>query len=147
MSKVYSGEQTFTQLRRGFSHASAKKSKQKGLRVWNFALLLVIFKWHDGSKGVKVATLFFLCLTPLPFSVFVSNAWCMNTFQHACSSKDWFKSVSVSPKWTALFRWQSWNDRLHDHWSRIYTHGDSQVMAEFSSKAANGLLNDAFGYF
>ena len=30
-----------------------EKRKQKGLRVSNFALLLVAFKWHHGSEGVK----------------------------------------------------------------------------------------------
>ena len=27
----------------------------KGLKVSNFALLLVVFKWHHGSEGVKGA--------------------------------------------------------------------------------------------
>ena len=45
-------------------HASAK-IKQKGLRVWNFALLLVVFKWHHGSEGVKVVASF-LCLEQEP---------------------------------------------------------------------------------
>ena len=30
-----------------------RKRRQKGLRVSNFALLLVVFKWHHGSEGVK----------------------------------------------------------------------------------------------
>ena len=29
------------------------RRRRKGLRVWNFALLLVVFKWHHGSEGVK----------------------------------------------------------------------------------------------
>ena len=37
------------------SHASAKKGKQKGLKVSNFALLWVVFKWPHGSEGVKIA--------------------------------------------------------------------------------------------
>ena len=32
------------------------KRRQKGSRVSNFALLLVIFKWHHGSEGVKKTT-------------------------------------------------------------------------------------------
>ena len=35
------------------SHTSVKK-KTKRLKVSNFALLLVIFKWHHGSEGVNV---------------------------------------------------------------------------------------------
>ena len=31
------------------------KGKQRGLRVSNLALLLVVFKWHHGSEGVKSA--------------------------------------------------------------------------------------------
>ena len=27
--------------------------KQKGGEVWNFALLLVVFKWRHGSEGVQ----------------------------------------------------------------------------------------------
>ena len=34
------------------SHASAKK-KTKSVRVLDFALSLVVFKWHRGSEGVK----------------------------------------------------------------------------------------------
>ena len=30
-----------------------QKRRQKGLRVSDLVLLLVIFKWHHGSKGVK----------------------------------------------------------------------------------------------
>jgi len=30
------------------------KKKAKGLSVSNFALLLVVFKWHLGSEGVKI---------------------------------------------------------------------------------------------
>ena len=30
-----------------------KKKKKKDLGVWNFALLLVVFKWHHGSEGVN----------------------------------------------------------------------------------------------
>ena len=30
-----------------------KKRKQKDLRVWDLALLWVIFKWHHGSEGVN----------------------------------------------------------------------------------------------
>ena len=32
------------------------KRRQKGSRVSNFALLLVVFKWHHGSEGVKKTT-------------------------------------------------------------------------------------------
>ena len=35
------------------SHASLWKRRQKGLRVSNLALLLVVFKWYHGSEGVK----------------------------------------------------------------------------------------------
>ena len=37
-------------------HASATTTTtttKKGLRVWNFALLLVVFKWHHGSEEVS----------------------------------------------------------------------------------------------
>ena len=34
-------------------HIPERRRKQKGLRVSNFALLLVVFKWHLGSEGVK----------------------------------------------------------------------------------------------
>ena len=30
-----------------------RRRRQKGLSVSHFALLLVIFKWHHGSEGVK----------------------------------------------------------------------------------------------
>ena len=30
-----------------------KKKKKKGLKVSNFALLWVVFKWHHGSEGVN----------------------------------------------------------------------------------------------
>ena len=33
-----------------------RKRKQKGLRVYNFALLMVVFKWHHGSEGVNLAS-------------------------------------------------------------------------------------------
>ena len=33
---------------------SVQKIRQKQFRVSNFALFLVIFKWHHGSEGVKV---------------------------------------------------------------------------------------------
>ena len=32
---------------------AVRKRRQKQLRVSNFAFLLVVFKWHRGSKGVK----------------------------------------------------------------------------------------------
>ena len=35
------------------THASAKR-RQKGLRVSNFPLLMVVFKWHHGSEGVNL---------------------------------------------------------------------------------------------
>ena len=31
-----------------------KKSKQNGLRVSNFALSMVLFKWHHDSEGVNL---------------------------------------------------------------------------------------------
>ena len=34
-------------------HMTVQKRKQNGLRVSNSALLLVVLKWHHGSKGVK----------------------------------------------------------------------------------------------
>ena len=34
---------------------TVRKRKQKGLWVSNFAHLMVIFKWHCGSEGVKAA--------------------------------------------------------------------------------------------
>ena len=34
-------------------HMLVRKRRQKGFRVSNFALLLVSFKLHYGSKGVK----------------------------------------------------------------------------------------------
>ena len=30
-----------------------RKIKHKGLKVLNLALLVVVFKWHHGSEGVK----------------------------------------------------------------------------------------------
>ena len=35
------------------SHATWKR-KQKSWRVSNFALLIVVFKWHHGSEGVNI---------------------------------------------------------------------------------------------
>ena len=35
------------------SHANAK-NKQKGLRISNYLLLLVILKWHHGSERVNL---------------------------------------------------------------------------------------------
>ena len=40
------------------SHASAKK-KRKRLKGLNFALLLVVFKWHQGSEGIKQSLQFY----------------------------------------------------------------------------------------
>ena len=37
-------------------HMPVWKRRQKGSRVWNFAFLLVVFKWHHGSEGVMVVT-------------------------------------------------------------------------------------------
>ena len=34
-------------------HMQVRKRKHKGLRVSGFALLVVVFKWHHGSEGVK----------------------------------------------------------------------------------------------
>ena len=34
-----------------------RKRTQKGLRVWNLALLLVVFKWHHGSEEVNFSFL------------------------------------------------------------------------------------------
>ena len=34
-------------------YMTEQKIRQKQLRVSDFALLLVIFKWHHGSEGVK----------------------------------------------------------------------------------------------
>ena len=34
-------------------HMTVRKRRQKVLRVSNFALLLVVFKWHHGSEGVN----------------------------------------------------------------------------------------------
>ena len=31
-----------------------KKKKKKGWRVWDFTLLLVVFKWHHGSERVNI---------------------------------------------------------------------------------------------
>ena len=42
------------------SRASAKKGGKKGLRVSDFALLLVIFKSHHGIEGVNMS--FISCL-------------------------------------------------------------------------------------
>ena len=36
-------------------HASVK-TKKKSLRVSNFILLLVVFKWHPGSEGINPFT-------------------------------------------------------------------------------------------
>ena len=36
------------------SRDSAEKKTNKGVRVSNFALLLVVFKWHHGSEGVNL---------------------------------------------------------------------------------------------
>ena len=30
--------------------------------VWNLALLLVVFKWHHGSEGVKIVFIFYMTL-------------------------------------------------------------------------------------
>ena len=34
-----------------------RKGEQKGLRVSDFALLMVVFKWHRGSEGVNISML------------------------------------------------------------------------------------------
>ena len=34
------------------SHANAEK-KTESLKVSNFALLMIVFKWHYGTEGVK----------------------------------------------------------------------------------------------
>ena len=34
-------------------HVTVRKRRQKQFRVSNFALLLVVFKWHHGSEGVN----------------------------------------------------------------------------------------------
>ena len=36
-----------------------RKRRQKGLRVSDFALLLVVFRIHHGSEGVKPVVFFF----------------------------------------------------------------------------------------
>ena len=38
------------------SHAIAKSTKRKCLRISNFPLLLVVFKWHHGNERVKGRT-------------------------------------------------------------------------------------------
>ena len=52
------------------SHDSARKKKkrQKQFRVSHFALLLVVFKWHHGSEGVKLTK-----------SLRQSREWCIHT--------------------------------------------------------------------
>ena len=45
-----------------------RKIRQKRFRVSHFALLLVIFKWHLGSEGVKLAK-----------SLRQSREWCIHT--------------------------------------------------------------------
>ena len=47
-------------LIRILSHANSKKKKKKKKRISNFALLLVVFNWHHGSKRVKPK--FCICL-------------------------------------------------------------------------------------
>ena len=42
-----------------------RKRRQKGLRVSNFTLLLVVFKWHHGSEGIKLVLALFVILAKM----------------------------------------------------------------------------------
>ena len=48
-------------------HMPAGKRRQKGLRVSNFVLLWVVFKWYHGSEGVKAHSALFLIFFILVF--------------------------------------------------------------------------------
>ena len=70
-----------------FSHVSAKK-KTKGVRVSHFPVVLVAFKWHHGSEGVKQNTA--LQLSP------GACAWWAPSEPSSCWRPRWWSSSSFS---------------------------------------------------
>ena len=60
-------------------HTPVQKRRQKGLRVSDFALLWVVFKWNHGSEGVKLP---YVCVC-----VRVCVCACVRVCVHACSQK------------------------------------------------------------
>ena len=69
-------------------HMPVRKRRQKGLKVSNFVLLLVVFKWHHGSEGVKFIQ-FKRAVTPI------------------CIASTSVSAISQTPWNTA---WRSWHD-------------------------------------
>ena len=53
-----------------------KKEKKKGLKVSNFALLMVIFKLHHSSEGVNMYLLYYVCLKQF-FVLWVLKVQCV----------------------------------------------------------------------
>ena len=74
-----------------------EKRRQKGLRVSNVALLLVVFKWHHGSEGVKIDSFVLrLDCTTLPGNRFWLLHGCASLTSNARACSRWFRILLAS---------------------------------------------------
>ena len=99
-----------------------RKSWQKGLRVWNFELLWVVFKWHHGSEGVKLKQ-----YGPYLSQLRWSNIVLISRLSYSCQRLLWSNIVLISRLsyscqrllWSSIahtvhiFRWLSWRKICH----------------------------------
>ena len=106
-----------------FLHMPVWSRRQKGLRALNFALLLVVFKWHRGSEGVNVISLRSLLGTPEHFialneNVYLAQVWLcpvsMFRSDHRIRPKQYTFTVYLASV-CQLFHWKAayFNNTIH----------------------------------
>ena len=127
-------------LMKTLSNAKAKK-KQKGLRISNFALLLVVLEWHHGNEGVNYkitpayslfnGTAFRTCLQIAQSPEADTVTWC---FRKAMMIKTWcwrntqnaligavialvIKRPAEKNEWRRTIGWLT---RGHDVWIKTF---------------------------
>ena len=60
-----------------------RQRKQKGVTISDFALLLVVLKWHQGSEGVNAAVAVFVALaSAVQYGTTRRNSAKCNTIQN-----------------------------------------------------------------